>query len=197
MQRRAKGRKAGRAGAQPWKGLLAGALGGLLAAWAMERFQAGFSDATGDGAEDAQRRTGHPAAWDARSQDQLSGADRPATVAAADAGAEMAMGRRLDAGESAVAGPALHYAFGITVGAVYGALAETRPELTRLGGIPFGLTVWSAADELGVPLIGLAPPPQDRPARAHAYSFLSHVVYGATTEAVRYVFRGSPAAATG
>ena len=33
----------------------------------------------------------------------------------------------------------MHYGFGIAVGAVYGALAETRPELTRLGGVPFGL----------------------------------------------------------
>jgi putative membrane protein len=175
----------------PWRGLLAGAVGGFAAAWAMEQFQARLSDATADGVDDAQRASGRPSAWDARSQDQLSGALEPATVATADAGAELVLGRRLAADEWSTAGPLMHYAFGVTVGAVYGALAETRPEVTRLGGVAFGLTVWSAADELGVPLLNLAPPPQDRPLRAHAYSFLSHVVYGMTTEVVRYTFRGS------
>jgi putative membrane protein len=175
----------------PWRGVLAGAVGGFAAAWAMEQFQARLSEATGDGVEQAQQVSGRPSAWDGRSQDQLSGALEPATVATADAGTALVLGRPLDADEWSTAGPLMHYAFGVTVGAVYGALAETRPEVTRLGGLPFGLTVWSAADELGVPLLGLAPPPQDRPLRAHAYSFLSHVVYGVTTEVVRYTFRGS------
>jgi putative membrane protein len=179
----------------PWRGVLAGAVGGFAAAWAMEQFQARLSEATGDGVEQAQQVSGRPSAWDGRSQDQLSGALEPATVATADAGTALVLGRPLDADEWSTAGPLMHYGFGVTVGAVYGALAETRPEVTRLGGIPFGLTVWSAADELGVPLLGLAPPPQDRPLRAHAYSFLSHVVYGVTTEVVRYTFRGSAPAA--
>jgi putative membrane protein len=176
-----------------WRGLLAGAFGGLVASWAMEQFQTTLSAATADGV-DAQRAVDQPDPWYARSQDQMSGAPEPATVATADAGAALLTGRRLGVEERAFAGPAMHYAFGIGVGAIYGAVAERRPEVTRMAGIPFGLTIWSAADELGVPLLGFAPPPQDRPFRAHAYAFLTHVVYGATTEAVRHILRGTPGA---
>ena len=55
---------------------------------------------------------------------------------------------RLSPSEQDVAGPLMHYGFGIAVGAVYGALAETRPEVTRFGGVPFGLGVWASADEV-------------------------------------------------
>ena len=32
----------------PWQGVVAGAIGGFVAAWAMEQFQVRFSRATGD-----------------------------------------------------------------------------------------------------------------------------------------------------
>ena len=54
----------------PWRGLVAGAVGGFVASWAMERFQARFSQTTADGLDAAQRRSGHAATWSARSQDQ-------------------------------------------------------------------------------------------------------------------------------
>jgi len=173
----------------PWQGLVAGAVGGFVAAWAMEQFQARFSHATGDNVDARQRRSGHAPAWSARSQDQVSGESRPATVRTADAAAVATVGRRLEASEPDAAGPLMHYGFGTAVGAVYGALAETRPELTRLGGIPFGLGVWASADEIGVPAAGLSKSPWDRPLRAHTYSMLSHAVYGFTAEAVRKAVR--------
>ena len=119
----------------------------------------------------------------------MSGESRPATVRTADAAAVATVGRRLEASEQDAAGPLMHYGFGTAVGAVYGALAETRPEITRLGGIPFGLGVWASADEIGVPAAGLSKSPWDRPLRAHTYSMLSHAVYGFTTEAVRKAVR--------
>jgi len=173
----------------PWQGLVAGAVGGLVAAWAMEQFQARFSQTTGDGLDAAQRRSGHAAAWSARSHDQASGQERPATVQTADVAVVATLGHRLDRSEQDVAGPVMHYGFSIAVGAVYGALAETRPELTRFGGVPFGLGVWASADEVAVPAAGLSVAPWDRPLRAHTYSLLSHAVYGLTTEAVRKVVR--------
>jgi hypothetical protein len=173
----------------PWRGFVAGAVGGLVAAWAMERFQARFSQATGDALDAAQRRSGHAPAWSGRSQDQVSGEPRPATVRTADAAAVATVGRRLEPSEQDAAGPLMHYGFGTAVGAVYGALAETRPELTRLGGVPFGLGVWASADEMAVPAAGLSAAPWERPLRAHTYSMLSHAVYGLTTEAVRKLVR--------
>jgi uncharacterized membrane protein YagU involved in acid resistance len=173
----------------PWKGLVAGAVGGCVASWAMERFQARFSQTAGDGLDAAQRRSGHPATWSGRSQDQASGQVPPATVKTAEVATVAAAGRRLSRSEQDAAGPLMHYGFGIAVGAVYGALAETRPELTRFGGVPFGLGVWASADEVAVPAAGLSAAPWERPLRAHSYSMLSHAVYGLTTEAVRKMVR--------
>jgi len=93
--------------------------------------------------------------------------------------------RSLDPDVRASAAQALHYAFGMGVGAIYGAMAEADSTVTRLGGIVFGLGVWAAADEMSTTLFGLAPAPGDRPPLAHTYSVLSHVVYGVTTESVR------------
>jgi hypothetical protein len=173
----------------PWQGLVAGALGGFVASWAMEQFQARFSRATGDQLDARQRRSGHAPAWSARSQDQVSGQIRPATVQAADVAAVAARGLPLEPPEQDAAGPLLHYGFGTAVGAVYGVLAETRPEVTRLAGVPFGLGVWASADEVAVPAGGLSAAPWERPLRAHTYSILSHAVYGLTTEAVRKLVR--------
>ena len=173
----------------PWRGLVAGAVGGFVASWAMERFQARFSQTTADGLDAAQRRSGHAATWSGRSQDQTIGQPRPATVKTADVAAVATAGRRLSPSEQDVAGPLMHYGFGTAAGAVYGALAETRPELTRFGGVPFGLGVWATADEVSVPAAGLSVAPWDRPLRAHSYSMLSHAVYGLTTEAVRKMVR--------
>ncbi len=168
-----------------WKGILAGAAGGFVAAWAMEQFQQRFSRMAGDRADLGQRASGRPEGWDARSQDQVSGQSSSATERAADAGAHALASRPLDADRRAAAAQALHYAFGIGVGAVYGALADTDPRVTQFGGIAFGLGVWAAADEISTALFGLAPAPIERPPLAHTYSVLSHVVYGLTTEGVR------------
>jgi uncharacterized protein DUF1440 len=173
----------------PWKGFVAGAVGGFVASWAMERFQQRFSHVTGDRADPAQRAGGRPEAWDARTQDQLSGQSESATERAAEGAVSIAGQRALHPAMRASAAQALHYVFGIGVGAAYGALAESNPRVTRFGGVAFGLGVWAAADEISMALFGLAPPPRERTSLAHTYSVLSHVVYGLTTEAVRHASR--------
>jgi uncharacterized membrane protein YagU involved in acid resistance len=42
-----------------------------------------------------------------------------------------------------------------------------------------------AGVEVAVPLLGLSEPPWRYPFRMHAYSFISHLIYGAETEQVR------------
>lgn len=169
-----------------WKGAVAGAIGGLAGSWTMEQAQALTSRASDDGLDRAQHATGRPAEWSARTQDQLSG-DEPATVQAAEA----ILQRPLDAAEREVAGPVLHYLFGLGVGALYGMLAETRRQTTRGFGTGYGMAVWATADQFGVSALGLASPPSDRPRRAEAYSTISHLVFGATLEAVRRTVRGA------
>ena len=48
-----------------------------------------------------------------------------------------------------------------------------------------GATVWLIADEAGVPLAGLSKPPTEYPLTSHLSAFATHLIYGATTEAVR------------
>jgi hypothetical protein len=150
----------------------------------MEQAQAMTSRASRDGLDRAQHATGRPAEWSARTQDQLSGGE-PATVEAAEA----ILQRPLDAKEREIAGPVMHYLFGVSAGALYGALAESRRETTRGFGTGFGMAVWATADQFGVSALGLARWPADRSGRAEAYSTISHLVFGATLEAVRRTVR--------
>src|SRR5262245_15222906 len=82
-------------------------------------------------------------------------------------------------------GQSLHYVFGTTMGAAYGAMAELAPRTTSLWGTSFGTALWLGADEVAVPAFGLSKPPFDSPASTHASALASHLVYGATVETVR------------
>lgn len=74
-------------------------------------------------------------------------------------------------------------------GALYGAAVEVEPRLRAASGVPFGLAVWALADEGVVPALGLKRSLRDASPQLHAYSLLSHIVYGATTELVRRSLR--------
>jgi uncharacterized membrane protein YagU involved in acid resistance len=89
------------------------------------------------------------------------------------------------------AGPVVHYSFGTFMGGVYGAAVEYRKAARYAAGLPFGAILFAAADEITVPALGLSKPPTESPASEHLYGLLSHLVYGATTEVVRRVVRGT------
>jgi uncharacterized membrane protein YagU involved in acid resistance len=83
------------------------------------------------------------------------------------------------------AGAIVHYAFGASVGALYGLVAELVPRVTAFLGLPFGVAVWLGAHVVAVPALDLAEPPTRRPVRQEAEEFGLHVVYGMTAEIVR------------
>ena len=87
--------------------------------------------------------------------------------------------------EKKIAGPAAHLMFGVATGAAYGMLAETSPALRAGFGMAYGSAVWLAADEVGLPMLGLVDPPNVQPARVQAQAFGMHLLFGATLEAVR------------
>jgi hypothetical protein len=153
-----------------WKGVVAGLAGGLAASWAMNQFQSQLSKLSPEPA----RHEGDDA-----------------TVKAASAIAERLGDHPLSEHEKGVAGPAVHYAFGSTMGAVYGALTEALPMSAKGWGLPFGALVWLGADEIGVPSLGLSGAPTETPASTHASALASHLVYGATADAVRRAVRAA------
>ena len=166
--------------------MAAGAVGGIVASSAMVLFNHLLA-AAGVGAEDygqhhQERRL------DAKPNDADGTiSDEPATRKAASMTAEAVTGRPLDEREKDFGGPIAHHLFGAAVGAVYGAAAAVTPAVTAGGGIPYGVFVWLAAAESGLPLAGLAKPPSAYPPARHAASLATHMVFGAVVEAVRRV----------
>jgi uncharacterized membrane protein YagU involved in acid resistance len=155
--------------------LLAGLAGGLVGSFAMERFQRALGVVSPDVG-------GAPGGG---GQQYRKPQSEPATYVAADALAQAATGQPVPPSLKPAAGSLVHYAFGGSVGVLYGALTAARPALAAGSGVPFGIAVWIVADELGMPMSGLAKPPTEYPLRDHASALSAHLVYGAVTEAVR------------
>ena len=165
------------------KGLAAGLIGGLVASWTMNQFQALAAKLTEEMEKSPGGKKKQPAT-------QKEGDD--ATVKAASEISEGVFDHKLTKSEKKIAGPAVHYAMGATSGAFYGALAELLPTVTLGAGLPFGTAVWLIADEAALPALGLAKSPTEIPFSTHAYALGSHFVYGLTTEIVRKSIRGAP-----
>lgn len=186
--------KSGRGEGSALKGLLAGAVGGLAAAFVMNQFQAAWGRvAAGEershGAQSLQQGT--PQKGVGREL-QAEGVDRPeddATERLANAISVGVLERGLTEREKDAAGTAFHYAMGLTSGAIYGVAAEFVPEAKAGAGLPFGATVWLIADEGVVPAAGLSKSAGEYPLSIHAYSLASHLVFGLATEAVRRAVR--------
>ena len=96
-----------------WKGLVAGVVGGVVASWAMDRFQYWWLSFEG---RDEQQ-----------TQSEERNQEEPATVKTASAISEGLFGHNLTAREKEIAGPIVHYAVGTTAGAVYVLRRSTNP----------------------------------------------------------------------
>jgi hypothetical protein len=157
--------------------MVAGALGGLVGTWAMNEAQRAWTHAVG-----GQPRESAGGRHDARDwQERSEGENSNELAAQAIAGAVLR--RRLNRQELRVAAPLLHYAFGATMGAIYGVYAQRRRGFRS--GAGFGTAVWLGADELAMPLLGLSEPTTRRPLEMHLQSLFAHLVFGAATEAAR------------
>ena len=144
------------------RGALAGAIAGVVASFAMDRFQALAAAMSGTDDE-----------------------GEPATSRAADAVAEVVTGASLPEDEKPLGGQAVHYALGALLGAAYGVAAEFRPQVTTGFGTAFGAGTALLLDESAVPAVGLSEAPWQAPVPTHIYAFASHAVFGVTAEAVR------------
>jgi hypothetical protein len=166
------------------KGLAAGIIGGLVASWVMEEFQAGWTKVSETLSESREKgSSGHAGEQGKVTQQEA------ATVKAATAISEGVFGHELTPSEKGVAGPVVHYALGTAVGGLYGAVVEVEPELRVGAGLPFGAVFWLVVDEAAVPLLGLSKGPTEYPLSTHVYALASHLVYGLTTDIVRRTLR--------
>jgi putative membrane protein len=181
--------------ADMWKGLAAGVVGGLVASWVMNGFQEMWSRETEGiekphGAQSLKPSGGHEAVDEIRRAPQANSQEQEdATEKVARAISEGVFNHQLTKDEKVMAGAAVHYAYGAAMGALYGVAAEFVPQISVGAGLPFGAVFWVAADEVAVPLLGLAEEPPRYPLATHAYALCSHLVYGLTAEAVRRTLR--------
>jgi hypothetical protein len=149
------------------KGVLAGVAAGLAAAFVMSEVQALWT-----------------ALAKARSDAGGSGGD-PSTLKAADQVSISLSGEPVPEPARKLASSAAHYMAGAALGGVYGAMAEFFPGVTQVLGVRYAGVVWITADEMLVPLLGLAPPPTETKVGDHVYGFVSHAVFGAALEFTR------------
>lgn len=149
-------------------GAVAGIVGGIVAAFLLERFQAAIKDLA-------------PTQSDEES----------APVKAADQVSRVVAGRPLPDGWKQPGGEAVHYALGAALGTAYGVAAEYDPRVTAGLGTLFGLSASVVLDETLVPVLGLSDPPWRSSARAHAFGLISHLVFGLVTETTRRQLRAS------
>jgi hypothetical protein len=172
------------------KGTVAGLIGGLVASWTMNQFQAAWSKAAEGfekphGAQSMQPSQGGEPAESTENKEEQD----DATVKTAKAVSEGVFGHKLKESEEKPAGAAVHYAFGSATGLLYGAAAEIAPQVTSGLGLPFGVAFWMVADEAVVPLLGLSKGSTEYPLSTHVYALTSHMVYGLTAEVTRRAVR--------
>lgn len=171
-------------------GALAGLLAGAAGAVAMNMFQRVAARA-GEGREADDATIGLPRTGRGPQPAQAIGnASDDATAKVANAALSMVGYELNDPRAKQMAGEFVHLAFGALNGALYGIAAELDPRVTAAAGVPFGTSVWAVADEGVVPALGLSRGPREASAGLLAYGFMSHVVYGLTTELVRKSLRG-------
>lgn len=77
-----------------------------------------------------------------------------------------------------VAGEAVHYAMGATLGVAYVLARKRRPAVAAGHGAAYGLGVWATVEEGGLALLKLKPPPWQVSPAEHAFAASSHLVFG-------------------
>lgn len=141
------------------KGLLAGALGGLV----------------GSGAKIVGELVYPP-----RTQGQTP----PPVILA-----ERLAGHPLSKPQQTASSQAIHFVFGAASGAIYGVAAEFAPIVTAGYGSAFGVVLQLFTHESLVPSVGLDVPPWRQPLREHTSELFTHILYGVATEATRRAIR--------
>jgi len=176
------------------KGAVAGLVAGLVGSSAANQFHSVWSKLSGEeqNLEGVQLsdRGGRPDTVAAQEKIAAGGpVEEDATGVIAGKVTNAVVDRPLSRKEKHRGGVAVHYAFGAASGALYGAAAEVAPLATIANGAGFGMGVWLAAVEAALPALKLTQPPWRYPFRMHAFSFVSHLFYGAVTEQVRKTLR--------
>jgi len=167
---------------------VAGFLGGIIASWVMDQYQAVESRPVNvRRAEELLAEFGLYEPESAHQGDMEEAGDTRVKVA--EMVSRKLFEHELTAEQKNIAGPAVHYGFGAVVGALYGGLSELVPMVSIGMGIPYATLVWLGGDEIAAPALGLAKAPTRMPAESHASELATHFVYGITLDVSRRILR--------
>lgn len=160
------------------KGMIAGAVGGLVASWFMKVL-----------IESARQKQQEAVETDQPVQPDESKA--VAMMKPAHSALQVVHGDGpLSVGEKKMGDPTVHYIFGTIMGGLYGAAAEYS-RVARLGnGTLFGAALFTGTDMVAVPALDLPAASGEAPVSSLTTPYAAHLVYGAITEFVRRLVRG-------
>jgi uncharacterized membrane protein YagU involved in acid resistance len=149
-----------------WKDLFFGAAAGAVGSWLMSPVQSAVSRYI---PESAKRR------------EKAVSPSESATVKAGRVALE-AVGLHVPDDKKEVLGQAVHFGYGIAIGAAYALIRRHQAHLHHLAGLAFGAALWAISDELLVPALHLSAPPSRYPKETHLRGLASHLAYGASVE---------------
>lgn len=172
------------------RALARGALASVAGLVAMDLFHRGMKRvADRDGPGEAEQNGGSGSRHRFERLDDISLVGQhhregePATVALGRLAYERVKGREPSRERKAQLGTAVHWGYGMAVGALFGFL-ESRMRTDDIpAGLGYGAALWLLGDELAVPLLGLADGPTAHPPGVHAQALGAHLVYGLATGA--------------
>lgn len=105
--------------------------------------------------------------------------------------AEQVAGHPLSGVERQAAMQGIHWIFGALAGAAYGAMVEYEPTLGAWKGAAFGISLNRITHETLLPKLGLSAPRNQQPTQERISEWVTHAIYGITTDAVRRATRDS------
>jgi putative membrane protein len=154
--------------------MLAGAAGGLAAAFVISQFHARPSDLAKK--EPASRRV---------TPEPEEGKPGAATEKTVDASSRILSGNHLKKQRRTFSSPIAHYAFGSVMGALYGAAVERSPMGGTGVGTFFGSALFVGANGIVVPALQHSQSTEEQSAKPVLVRWLLRMAYGTTMELVR------------
>ena len=174
------------------RGMVAGMLAGCAASWLMTTLGNPINAQAKpqpQGGENESGESNRQQAGRAKASENGGVTVEEPTVATAQVVSRKMFEHELTPDQKQIAGPAVHYAYGSLMGALYGGVAELFPSVGAGLGLPFGAALWLLGDEIAVPALGLGKGATELAPDKHADALASHFVYGATTDLLRRVLR--------
>ncbi|MDQ3951262.1 MAG: DUF1440 domain-containing protein [Gemmatimonadota bacterium] len=124
----------------------------------------------------------------AREREDRAREGKTAYAVAAEKAARLA-GAGLSEKEREEYGSAIHWALGVSAGAIYGVLRPRLESSELAHGLAFGTAFWLVMDEGAVYALGLTPGPAAFPWQAHARGLAGHLTFGAVADATLHALQ--------